>query len=127
MNMLHHESYTRRLEVCRYGAMTIFVRSREKVENREKKQQSAFIFKKRDYYIKTLTRGIAQLVARLLWEQKVASSNLAAPTIHYQILTKKNTIPDFFILLLFFNNMRPHQQSGMQTPSEAERNFTDKK
>ena len=28
-------------------------------------------------------RGIAQLVARLLWEQEVASSNLAAPTIFF--------------------------------------------
>ena len=27
----------------------------------------------------------------------------------------------------FYNNMRPHQRSGMQTPSEAERNFADKK
>ena len=26
----------------------------------------------------------------------------------------------------FFNNMRPHQRLGMQTPSEAERNFANK-
>ena len=31
-------------------------------------------------------RGIAQLVARLLWEQEVASSNLAAPTIFLPLL-----------------------------------------
>ncbi len=27
----------------------------------------------------------------------------------------------------FFNNMRPHQRLGMQTPSEAERNFAEEK
>ena len=27
----------------------------------------------------------------------------------------------------FFNNIQPHQRLGMQTPSEAERNFANKK
>lgn len=50
-----------------------------------KKEVPGFSFSERVLFYhacKVLIRGIAQLVARLLWEQKVMSSSLITPTIY---------------------------------------------
>ena len=72
-------------------------------------------------------RGIAQLVARLLWEQEVASSNLAAPTIFFCRLKTEmffgetfTSVEDFQQKLeeyiCYFNNERVSLKLGGMSP-----------
>ena len=47
--------------------------------------------RKKRYTIKVSFRGVAQLVARLLWEQEAASSSLATPTTRKATMNRLET------------------------------------
>ena len=49
---------------------------------------------------KSVSRGVAQLVAHLVWDQGVAGSNPVTPTIKNSLIVFK-TIKEFFIVIIY--------------------------